>query len=110
MAPQVGGEALTEDRVARLEARHVPADRLHLSCEIRPRDEVLRSAHSRAHEPEDVGNASHHVPDVGVDRRRANVNQDLVVLGDRSFDVPELETSAVPYRFWTIAFIALLTQ
>ncbi len=98
VTPQVGGEALPEDLVAGPEARHVPADRLHLACQIRARNEVLRSAHPRAHEPEDVGNASHHVPDVGVDRRRVNVNQDLIVLGVRPFDIAELENirRAVP--------------
>jgi len=57
-----------------------------------------------------VGKASHDVPDIGVDRRRGNPNQHLVVPRLQSLDVPELEDVRRAYRFWTIAFIALLTR
>jgi hypothetical protein len=58
---------------------------------IRARNVVLRRAQTGAHDPEDVGHPVHGVPDICVDRRRADPDQHLVILGLRPVDLPELE-------------------
>jgi len=71
--------------------RHPCADRLDIACQIRARNEVLRSADPGAHDPEDVGHAAHHVPDVGVNRCCANPDEHLMVPDRWLVDLAELQ-------------------
>ena len=88
--PQIDGEALPEDLIARPEPRHVRADRLDVAGQIRARNAILGLAQPRAHDPEDVRLSSHHMPDIGMDRCRTNADYDLVVPGHRLVDLAEL--------------------
>jgi hypothetical protein len=80
-----------EDLVARPEPRDLPADRLDAPGQIRTRNEVFRRAQAGAHDPEDVGHAAHHVPDVGVNRCCANPDEHLMVPDRWLVDVAELQ-------------------
>src|SRR5512132_149732 len=91
VAPQVDGEALTEDLITRPEPRHVRADRLDVTGQIRARNAILGLAQPRAHDPEDVGLSSHDMPDIGMDRCRTNADQHLVVPGHWLVDLAELQ-------------------
>jgi hypothetical protein len=75
---KVGAEALAEALVTRCETRDPCSDRLDVAGKIRSRDAVLRSANPRAHDPEHIRDASHRVPDIGVDRRRSKVVSGLI--------------------------------
>src|SRR5215211_7766910 len=59
---------------------------------------MLRRAYAGAHDAEDVGHATHRVPDVCMDRRGADPNEHLLIRGGGSLDLPELEDicEAVP--------------
>jgi hypothetical protein len=96
VAPEVGDEGLSEHFIARLEAPHVLADPFDDSRQIRTRHDVLRPPHSGAHEAHDVRQAPHHVPDVGVDRRRMHTDKQLVVRSDGLGDLAELQDSGDP--------------
>jgi hypothetical protein len=91
VAPQVDGEALTKDLIARLEPRHVRADRLDVAGQIRARNAILGLAQPRAHDPENVRLSSHDMPDIGMDRRGTNADQHLVLAGHWLIDLAELQ-------------------
>src|SRR4029453_5841502 len=91
VAPQVDGEALTKDLIARLEPRHVRADRLEVAGQIRARNAILGLAQPRAHDPENVRLSSHDMPDIGMDRRGTNADQHLVLAGHWLIDLAELQ-------------------
>jgi hypothetical protein len=91
VAPQVCEQALAEDLVTGAEPRDVDADRLDDTGQIGARDAMLRSAHARAHEPQDEGDPSHRVPDIRMDRSRVNLDQNTVIVDGGSIDLAELE-------------------
>ena len=91
VAPQVGDEALTEDLITRPEPSHVPTDRLDDPGQIRARNDVLRRAQPGPHDPEDIRHAAHHMPHIGVNRRRTNPDEHLIVPDRWLVDLAELQ-------------------
>jgi hypothetical protein len=85
-----GAAALTEDLVAGLELRHVLADSLDVPGHVDAADRVFWPAPPFAH-ADQVGEASHHSPVEGVNRRRPDPHEHVVVLDHRLVDLAELE-------------------
>jgi hypothetical protein len=85
-----GADTGAEDLVAGLEPRHLPADGRDGAGDVHASDGNLGGAKS-AHEPHDVRDAFHEVPDAGVDPGGTDSYEDLAVLDLRHRDVPELE-------------------
>src|SRR5215207_11755310 len=91
VAPQVPDAALTEDLVARPEAGHLRSDRLDMAGHISSGDAVFGLAQPGTEDAQDVRLTCHGMPDIGVDRRRANPDQHLVLPRRRAIDLGELE-------------------
>jgi hypothetical protein len=89
VAPEIGTDALTEDLIARVEPRHVPAHRLDEPRQIGTGNPVLRSAQPGSHDAKNVGHPSRGVPDVWMDGGRANPDQHFVILDVRLVDFSE---------------------
>ena len=70
---------------------HVLADRFHLSGQIRTGNLDLGPQQPGSHQPQHVGPAGDHVPDVGMDRGGPHAHQDLVGARHRLVDLPKLE-------------------
>ena len=78
VAPQVGDEALAEDLVARLEPRHVLADRLDRARDIHAPNTSLGRAEPEAHDAQQAGLARHHVPVTDVEASRLDAYEHVV--------------------------------
>jgi hypothetical protein len=87
------GVAPAEDRVARLEAGDVPADRLDAPGEVHAANGDLGPAQpqGRDDDADQVRQTGHDVPHAPVEAGRVHPHQHLAVLGRRRGDVPELE-------------------
>ena len=103
-----GAVAGAEDLVARLELRHVLADRLDRPRDIHAPNASLGRAEPEAHDAHQVGLARHHVPVTDMDASRVNAHEHVVVARPPGLSTSwSSRTSAEPYLSWTIACIVV---
>ncbi len=91
VGPLMGADGFAKYLVTRPKLCHVLADGLDDSRHVRTGDRVLGSGKPGPHQAKDVGPPAHHVPDVRMERGRANSHQGFIIADRRLVDLSELQ-------------------
>src|SRR5437899_1535931 len=86
-----GASLSTEYLIPWFELRYILTDRFQRSRKVNTHSGVLWFAQADSHQTYDLWRAFDEVPVVGIDRSRTNSDQDLIVIGNRLFNVLKLQ-------------------